>query len=308
MQVKTISKIIKQKMEDWLETIEDMELRAKVRKNYLVSGGAITCLFQDIKVNDFDVYLQDIDVLKALAAYYYRGTIYDGRERLRYEEKIQNEKSAFYQAEFGSVEKGWEWDQSKQVVEVKTLKDNQVKLGVEGFGLKMDTDPSKTYQPVFYSPNAISLTDDVQIVLRFSGTPQEIHSTFDFVHATNYFTFEEGLVTNIKALESILTKELKYQGSQYPMTSIIRMKKFIARGWRMNAGEILKMMYQVSLLELNKPEVLEEQLIGVDVAYFGKLIEIIRGLDDEEKLTPHYLNTLIDRVFSSFDEDSENPE
>jgi hypothetical protein len=72
----------------------------------------------------------------------------------------------------------------------------------------------------------------------------------DFVHATNYFTFEEGLVTNVAALESILTKSLRYQGSLYPLTSVIRMKKFIQRGWTVNAGEILKMLFQVSELDL----------------------------------------------------------
>jgi hypothetical protein len=55
-------------------------------------------------------------------------------------------------------------------------------------------------------------TEDLQIVLRFSGNVTQIHKTFDFVHATNYFTFEEGLVTNV-AVESILTKSLRYQGS-----------------------------------------------------------------------------------------------
>jgi hypothetical protein len=40
------------------------------------------------------------------------------------------------------------------------------------------------------------LTEDLQIVLRFSGVTN--HKIFDFVHATNYFTFEEGLVTNAK--------------------------------------------------------------------------------------------------------------
>jgi hypothetical protein len=62
-------------------------------------------------------------------------------------------------------------------------------------------------------PKMLSPLEDLQIVLRFSGNVTQIHKTFDFVHATNYFTFEEGLVTNVAALESILTKSLRYQGS-----------------------------------------------------------------------------------------------
>jgi hypothetical protein len=44
------------------------------------------------------------------------------------------------------------------------------------------------------------------------------------------------------------------------------MKKFIQRGWTVN-GRNLKMLFQVSELDLKNIEVLEEQ-IGVDVAYF----------------------------------------
>jgi hypothetical protein len=110
------------------------------------------------------------------------------------------------------------------------------------------------------------------------------------------------LVLNKEALESLVTKNLSYQGSLYPLTSIIRMKKFIGRNWTMNAGEVLKMMFQVSDLDLTDIEVLEEQLIGVDVAYFSTLIEALRGVD-KDKITPAYMNTMIDRIFNQYEED-----
>ncbi len=157
------------------------------------------------------------------------------------------------------------------------------------------------YIPLYFSPNAISLSNQLQIVLRFHGDDVAIHKTFDYIHATNFFTFKSGLVTNKEALESIITKQLKYQGSQYPLTSVIRMKKFIKRGWNINAGEILKMLFQVSELDLKNPDVLEEQLIGVDVAYFDTLIKILRGTNTEN-MTSEKLNTIIDRVFNNADE------
>jgi hypothetical protein len=76
------------------------------------------------------------------------------------------------------------------------------------------------------------------------------------------------------------------------------MKKFIQRGWT-NAGEILKMLFQVSELDLKNIEVLEEQLIGVDVAYFS-LLTVLR--DTEGKLTAHHLSELIDKVFNEYEE------
>jgi len=237
MQVKTIKKILKNKLEDWLETITDEKLRKEVRSNILVSGGSITSLFQGQPVNDYDIYIQDMDVLIKLANYYCQDLVLDGRLK---EDYINNH----YQKKYG---KDWEYkyryfdaDFSEQIVRLKNLKEDQVKLNVpsEGMRMKLNPDLLQSYQVSFLSANAISLTNDLQIVLRFNGNAEAIHKTFDFIHATNYFTFEEGLVTNTDALECILTKQLRYQGSLYPLTSIIRIKKFLNRGWSINAGEM----------------------------------------------------------------------
>jgi hypothetical protein len=48
--------------------------------------------------------------------------------------------------------------------------------------------------------------------------------------------------------------------------------------------------------------VLEEQLIGVDIAYFATLIKILRGVP-AEKYTSSYLNTIIDRTFNDVAEE-----
>ena len=199
---------------------------------------------------------------------------------------------------------------SSYAVSLRNLKENQIKLYFKGAkgGLRLNEmveEKDLNYTPLYLSPNAISLSNNLQIVLRFWGTAQEIHKTFDYIHATNYFTFKDGLVRNLEAMESILTKQLKYQGSYYPVTSIIRAKKFIKRGFNINAGELLKIMFQISQLDLTNPDVLEEQLIGVDVAYFDLLITALRNkIESHEhfKLSTEYFNELIDRVFNDTEE------
>jgi len=302
MQVKTIKTVITKKINEWLETISDIKLREDVKKNVLVSGGSITSMFLNEPVNDFDIYLKDINVLIRLANYYCPNKVLDGRLREQY---LKQYFADFDESDY-NIEKmmdSIDENSAEMVVRYKNLKQDQVKLDIPSFGQRIELEESEEkYRVVFLSQNAISLTDDIQIVLRFSGTAEEIHKNFDFIHATNYFTFEDGLVTNIKALESTLTKDLKYQGSLYPVTSIIRMKKFLLRGWKMNAGEILKIIFQCSELDLKNPEVLEEQLIGVDIAYFSKVIDILRGAP-QEKINSNYLNTIIDRVFNEFNEE-----
>ena len=60
-------------------------------------------------------------------------------------------------------------------------------------------------------------------------------------------------------------------------------------------------MFQISQLDLSNPDVLEEQLIGVDVAYFDILITALRNKyesDKNFKLSNEYFNSIIDKVFN----------
>lgn len=304
MQIKTIQKAISEKLTEWLLTIADEKLRSDLKNNILVSGGSITSMLLNEPVNDYDIYIKDIDILKRLVEYYISPfteiKILDGRNKTSLVEKILNDYK------FNDSVKTLDDINSNYAVNLRNLKEDQIKLWFDTNDsckkVELDKESDKKYTPLFFSPNAISLSDDLQIVIRFHGDNEAIHKTFDFIHATNYFTFEQGLVTNKEALESIITKQLKYQGSLYPVTTIIRMKKFIKRGWNINAGEMLKAMFQISELDLKNPDVLEEMLIGVDIAYFGKLIEILRGIENlENKITSQYLNTIIDRVFNEYD-------
>ena len=308
MQRKTIIKVITRKLTAWLATISDENLRRDVRENILVSGGSITSLFQGLPVNDYDVYIKDMDVLIRLANYYCPSHVMDGRDRemllLRhYIKKYGTELEAR-----SAIKLYLDNDLSEETVRIKNLKTDQVKLNISSVGLKYsvqrdENSESPKFQVAFLSQNAISLTDDLQIVLRFHGDNEQIHKTFDFIHATNYFTFKEGLVTNLAAVECILSKTLKYQGSLYPLTTIIRIKKFLNRGWSINAGEMLKVMFQISELDLKDPIVLEEQLIGVDIAYFAALINELRNRSAGIMISSEYLNDLIDKIFNEYDGD-----
>lgn len=160
-----------------------------------------------------------------------------------------------------------------------------------------DEDKPK-YRPIFLTSNAITLSNKVQLIIRFYGDPQEIHENYDFVHCTSYWTSRDGkLVLRPEALECLLAKELRYNGSRYPVCSVFRVRKFINRGWSINAGQLLKMMMQVSHLDLEDIEVLEDQLIGVDAAYFTEIIEKLRQRFEDGRVPSAYLLEIIDRMF-----------
>lgn len=167
----------------------------------------------------------------------------------------------------------------------------------EVLALQTEDDGKPKYRPVFMSTNAITLSHKVQIVLRFYGEPDDIHANYDFVHCTNYWLRRDrSLVLRQDALEALLARELRYVGSKYPVCSVMRLRKFLRRGWQINAGQILKMCMQISVLDLSDPAILEDQLTGVDSAYFLEVIQKVKE-KDPTKVNAAYLVEIIDRMF-----------
>lgn len=171
-----------------------------------------------------------------------------------------------------------------------------------------DEEGGAKYALSFMSSNAISLTHRVQLVVRFYGEPDEIHKNYDFAHCTSFWTsWERKLTLRPEAMEALLTKELRYIGSRYPLCSIIRTRKFLGRGWTINAGQYVKMGWQLAQLDLDDIRVLDDQLVGVDAAYFLQIVGMLRDaqakrLADNPDSNPNavdgtYLMTLIDRLF-----------
>ncbi|MBU6427691.1 MAG: hypothetical protein KGR26_01650, partial [Cyanobacteria bacterium REEB65] len=170
----------------------------------------------------------------------------------------------------------------------------------EAKALAATEDGRPRYRPIFMSSNAITLSNRVQVITRFYGEPDAIHENYDFVHCTNYWKSwgpdAEALVLRADALETLLTRELRYVGSRYPICSLIRVRKFVGRGWSINAGQILKMVMQIGALDLTDYRVLRDQLTGVDAAYFCELLTKMHE-KDPEKINAAYLVEIIDRLF-----------
>ena len=74
----------------------------------------------------------------------------------------------------------------------------------------------------------------------------------------------------------------------------------MTRGFTCNAGQYLKMIWQVHELDLTDISVLEEQLTGVDQAYFAHLVEGLRSkMGNDPKFKPNYdyIAAIVDRIF-----------
>jgi len=311
MKAKTIKSIIRAKIDAWLATIEDEVLREHAAQNIIVTGGAIASMLMNEPVNDFDVYFKTRESALVVANYYVERfqpqskkgipcaiTVDDSDDRIRIVVK-----SAGIASEDGSAQP-YEYFEAQPEGEARAYVaevmddpgDIQDQLDASQ-EVAEQADGKPPFRPVFLSTNAITLSDRVQIVLRFYGEPDTIHENYDFVHCTNYWTsWNDALVLRQAALEAILARELVYVGSKYPVCSIIRLRKFIKRGWTVNAGQILKAVMQISALDLTDIAVLQDQLTGVDCAYFCEVIAKLKE-KDPAKVNSAYLIEIIDRMF-----------
>lgn len=277
----------------WVESIQDEELKDKVRSNVVIAGGAITSLLEGETPNDYDVYIKDFDVLVELANYYAELWNKDGRHKSKVTIQVDMPEPD------GDVEtsKVICFITSKGVAgeEEETTK---ASAGTEA-NIEVEEDEVADYRPVFFTDNAISLKGKVQLVLRFWGEPEKIISSFDYVHCTNYFDRgNQDLHISKDALMSILNKQLKYVGSQFPICSLFRMRKYMERGYTISAGEILKMAFQISNLDLTDITVLREQLIGVDTTYMIDLVDRLeQAQEDNVDIDYTYVVNLIDEIF-----------
>lgn len=310
MKAKTIKAVLAKKFKAFTASIEDASVRKAVEENSIITGGCIASMLLGERINDFDLYFTNHSTAKAVAQYYVDRFKVSKRNGIPCSIVVDDTdgrvsvviKSAGIASEDGAEEpyryfEGRPDDEAGGYVgEVMSDTGEIEDTYQETEAVALDNDDAD-FRPVFMSTNAVTLSGKVQIVLRFYGKADEIHKNYDFVHCTNYWTSKDGKLTlRPDALEALLSRELRYVGSLYPVCSIIRLRKFLKRGWVVNAGQILKMVMQVSELDLTDPVVLQDQLTGVDSAYFIQLMGRLKERDPD-KVNSAYLCEVIDRLF-----------
>ena len=276
-----------------------------VRDNVIVTGGCFTSMVMGEIPNDIDLYVKhNSTAIKVITFYLNKmkidGNLQETRHVHQIEAKETNEGVWITIRSQGVTSE--QIDNSEyeyfemQPEEAADLFFAEYRKNVS----KKLLEDGNSYNVAFMTSNAISLTGGIQLITRFTGEVEEIHSNFDFIHATNYWTWKEGVVFNTEALQATLEKRLYYFGSKFPVATLFRVRKFVERGWRINAGELLKIAYDISHLDLDNVNVLREQSIGMDSAYFNEVIAILSKRSDK-KIDRTYLFNAIEIAFNMID-------
>lgn len=301
MNKRVIKSILKSKLNKWLASIEDESVRKLAAANTILTGGAIANLLLKEEIKDFDLYFRDEATTVAVANYYVKKfnekhPNVNARVAIKDPDQVCDERRVKIVIESRGVASENQ-DILKAPFEdaVEALEDAD---SVDASTLEKEPE---NYRPVFLSSNAITLSGKIQLVVRFFGEPEEIHKNYDFVHCTNYYDLSKNEVTLLPAaMEALLAKELRYVGSKYPLCSVIRTRKFLKRGFHINAGQYLKMIMQLNELDLSNVKVLEEQLVGVDSNYFNMLIDALKLKQEKDPnyvIENTYVASIIDKIF-----------
>lgn len=312
MKTSTIKRILNKKLDEWVDSIKDQTLANDVKVNTIVTGGSIASMLMGDPVNDFDVYFTNKETAFAVADYYCKEFVKNNP--IKTAEGVHPVEPF---AQYATITNCKKQIEDRVVIFIKSagvVTETMSETGEEYAYFegkpeedlfkfvetitKESTDKAKPkYRPVFLSQNAITLSDKMQIVIRFFGTPEEIHDNYDFVHATCYYDWgNRNLVLKPEALTAMMSKTLIYHGSLYPMASIFRTRKFIERGWRISAGQLLKIMWQINELNLKDMGQLREQLTGVDMAYMYQLLGELKDKDISQ-IDSTYIANIIDKIF-----------
>lgn len=232
-------------MNEWVDSVPAtrQDVRQAINR-CTIAGGAIVSLLQDISPNDYDVYTKTKEDCELLA-HYYAG--------------LFNWDNQLEQDEYRKATVVVEGDQVKVI-----------QPAMDGATIKQDVSKFRT---IFISPNAITLQGKIQLIFRFYGEPDKLIQEFDFEHCTGYFhrvgwenvVWKNELVLNEDMLMSVLTKELKYRHGKYPVSSLLRLQKYIQRGYTIPTGELIKLALDISKLDLSDTQVFSDQLSGVDL-------------------------------------------
>lgn len=340
MNSKNIGKSLNSVLKKWVESIDNAEIRKTIKDNAIITGGALVSLLVGDEPNDYDVYFKTYDSCLAVAKYYANRWNETHDTKVEVIEDTELFDVLGYESYFEVGGHRWtpEKEESKKKLLDDTSRQKRITCFIRSKGVAVEdgespiddstepqSEPQKSldesgvaiqateetaeeqpieklkYRPRYFSSNAISLSDKIQLVIRFYGEVDKIHENYDFVHCTCSYDFKENKVDlPPKALEAIINKELYYSGSKYPLCSIIRTRKFIQRGWSINAGQYLKMCLQLNELNLKDMRVFKDQLAGVDSAYFEQAINAIQKKKEEDpsfSVDNTYLFEVINRIF-----------
>lgn len=203
-----------------------------------IAGGAITSLMIGETPRDWDFWATDIEHAKLAI------------------ETLANKNSKYRQhIEIDFVDNGNNVGYANiSLTEIYRAKCNLHNLASESGGAIYYSDGDLTISQYAFTATLNGLQH--QLVLKQIDQPSIVTSGFDFEHCKAYYNIHDGLVMSNKTRDAIKDRRLVYSGNKNAFVSLLRMKKFVDRGWKIGRADAINIV----LNYLNNMETDSDQL------------------------------------------------
>jgi hypothetical protein len=150
--------------------------------------------------------------------------------------------------------------------------------------------------------NSINLSDKVQLIIKFVGDPMIVTEKFDWQHIKSWYSCKaEKLHLTSDVYQLVVEKELVYTGSDYPLSSLMRLKKYIKKGWNVSNTTILHIALDI-VASFNKME--NERALSSA----KKSFEVLNGCCAKIKSMSQEEFDELDRPIKDFEDEDEDEE
>lgn len=166
----------------------------------------------------------------------------------------------------------------------------------------VETDCAATYKRNGATYQIIKMPDMV-------GEPEKIVKKFDFTICQGAYDFEfNDFFMSLNFLKDIAQRRLVFNvNSEYPICSLFRARKYMARGYKLSGIEALKIGLRIEKLHMTTYADLRRQMMGIDTLFLRELTD---QLNEPEKAAQAYdfnkaMQLIEEHVMKMYNEEEE---
>jgi len=149
-----------------------------------------------------------------------------------------------------------------------------------------------------------------QIIHAIYGPPSTVMAQFDFtiaqcawIPAWDPFEYEKFEIADA-FFQHLAQRKLYFTcGTQYPIASLWRMRKFLRRGFTIDAVNLTKIALAIHALKLDTMQQFKEQMLGIDAAWLGPILDEFN--DSDSFKATHVASFIEGMVDATFDPNQE---
>jgi len=123
----------------------------------------------------------------------------------------------------------------------------------------------------------------VQLIKKLYGEPYKVISGFDFtICMAAYLPAINRIIIGDDFLYHLSGKELHYNIGNYPLASLWRARKYIEKGFKFPATELIKLALKMNEISIKSYRDLKEQLEGIDTLFLRELTDALLKKGDKK--------------------------